>query len=192
MNEETISLSNFTAHNWFSFISAVNSVEKHASLICHWALCCVLDWRKYPHKTKTLEFINLNIDCVMKTKHSGKVHISITLSLFKMNTRLALFNFKSILNVKSIPQVKNSADKCLNFRWRQLLYVQLCTGCPTIEFSLCFACFLGFPCSYRGSFYHFSTAQETTIPKLTLLSSLYQKLTKLQNKTWSNFDLYTI
>ena len=103
MNEETISLSNFTAHNWFSFISAVNSVEKHASLICHWALCCVLDWRKYPHKTKTLEFINLNIDCVMKTKHSGKVHISITLSLFKMNTRLALFNFKSILNVKSIP-----------------------------------------------------------------------------------------
>ena len=56
------------------------------------------------------------------------------------------------------------------------------TGCPTIEFSLCFACFLGFPCSYRGSFYHFSTAQETTIPKLTLLSSLRQKLIKLQSK----------
>ena len=56
------------------------------------------------------------------------------------------------------------------------------TGCPAIEFSLCFACFLGFPCSYRGSFYHFSTAQETTIPKLTLLSSLHQKLIKLQSK----------
>ena len=64
---------------------------------------------------------------------------------------------------------------------------QLDTGCPTIEFSLCFACFLGFPCSYRGSFYHFSTAQETTIPKLTLLS-----LIKLQSKTWSNLDLDTI
>ena len=35
------------------------------------------------------------------------------------------------------------------------------TGCPTIEFALCFACFLGFQCSYRRSFYHFSTAQET-------------------------------
>ena len=36
-------------------------------------------------------------------------------------------------------------------------FVQLnsTTGCPTIEFSLCFACYLGFPCSYRGSFYHF-------------------------------------
>merc|ERR1712155_329058 len=65
------------------------------------------------------------------------------------------------------------------------------TGCPTIEFSLCFACFLGFPCSYRGSFYHFSTAQEMTIPKLTLLSSLYKKLIKLQSKTWSNLDLDT-
>ena len=35
------------------------------------------------------------------------------------------------------------------------------TGCPTIEFSLCFACFLGFQCLYRRSFYHFSTPQET-------------------------------
>ena len=35
------------------------------------------------------------------------------------------------------------------------------TGCPTIEFSLCFACLLGFQCSYRRSFYHFSIAQET-------------------------------
>ena len=54
------------------------------------------------------------------------------------------------------------------------------TGCPTIEFSLCFACFLGFPCSYRGSFYHFSTAQETRILKLTLISSLFQKLIKFK------------
>ena len=66
------------------------------------------------------------------------------------------------------------------------------TGCPTIEFSLCFACFLGFPWSYRGSFYHFSAAQETRIPKLTLLSSLYQKLIKLQSKMGSNFDSDTI
>ena len=73
-----------------------------------------------------------------------------------------------------------------------IIDIILDTGCPTIEFSLCFACFLGFPCSYRGSFYHFSTAQETTIPKLTLLSSLYQKLIKLQSKTWSNLDLDTI
>ena len=57
------------------------------------------------------------------------------------------------------------------------------TGCPTIEFSLCFGCFLGFHSSYRGVFYHFSTAQETQIPKLTLLSSLPQKLIKLQHKT---------
>merc|ERR1712155_403409 len=70
--------------------------------------------------------------------------------------------------------------------------VSFITGCPTIEFSLCFACFLGFPCSYRGSFYHFSTAQEMTIPKLILLSSLYQKLIKLQSKTWSNLDLDTV
>ena len=35
------------------------------------------------------------------------------------------------------------------------------TGCPTIEFSLCFACFLSFQRSYRRSFYHFTTAQET-------------------------------
>ena len=95
-------------------------------------------------------------------------------------------------------------DVCIQDRRRQqncLLinasqWIKYClqtnTGCPTIEFSLCFACFLGFPCSYRGSFYHFSTAQETTIPKLTLLSSLYQKLIKLQSKTWSNLDLDTI
>ena len=56
-----------------------------------------------------------------------------------------------------------------------------CTGCPTIEYSLSFGCFLGFPCWYRGLFYHFSTAQETTIPKLTLLSN--QELIKLQRKT---------
>ena len=37
----------------------------------------------------------------------------------------------------------------------------LTTGCPTIEFSLCFACFLSFQSSYRRSFYHFTTAQET-------------------------------
>ena len=35
------------------------------------------------------------------------------------------------------------------------------TGCPTIEYSLCFGCFLGFQSSYRGAYYHFSTAQET-------------------------------
>ena len=56
------------------------------------------------------------------------------------------------------------------------------TGCPISKFPLCFGCFLGFPCLYRGSFYHFSTAQETRIPKLTLLSSLRQKLIKLQSK----------
>ena len=63
------------------------------------------------------------------------------------------------------------------------------TGCPTIEFSPCFACFLGFPCSYRVSFYHFSTALKTTIPKLTLLSSLRQKFIKLQSKMWGKLDL---
>ena len=57
------------------------------------------------------------------------------------------------------------------------------TGCPISKVPLCFACFLGFPCSYRGSFYHFSTAQEMRIPKLTLLSSLCQKLIKSQSKT---------
>ena len=62
------------------------------------------------------------------------------------------------------------------------------TGCPISKVPLCFACFLGFPCSYRGSFYHFSTAQETRIPKLTLLSSLRQKLIKLQSKTWGKLD----
>ena len=56
------------------------------------------------------------------------------------------------------------------------------TGCPKSKFPLCFGCFLGFPCLYRGSFYHFSTAQETMIPKLTLLSSLCQKFIKLQSK----------
>ena len=63
------------------------------------------------------------------------------------------------------------------------------TGCPTIEYSLSFGCFLGCPCSYRGLFYHFSTAQETTIPKLTLLASLCQKLIKLQSKTWGKLNL---
>ena len=65
----------------------------------------------------------------------------------------------------------------LSYKW------PLNTGCPTIEYSVCFVCFLGFWCSYRGLFYHFSTAQETTIPKLTLLSSLHQKLINLQSKT---------
>ena len=60
-------------------------------------------------------------------------------------------------------------------------YSYLHTGCPISKVPL--ACFLGFPCSYRGSFHHFSIAQETTIPKLTLLSSLRQKLIKLQSKT---------
>ena len=36
------------------------------------------------------------------------------------------------------------------------LPLQVDTGCPTIEYSLCFGCFLGFQCSYRCSFYHFS------------------------------------
>ena len=63
------------------------------------------------------------------------------------------------------------------------------TGCPTIEYSLCFGCFLGFQCSYRCLFYHFSTAQEMTIPKLTLLSSLRLTLIKLQSKTWGKLDL---
>ena len=81
------------------------------------------------------------------------------------------------------------------YAWRykeeksRILITLQTTGCPTIEFSLCFACFLGFLCSYRGSFYHFSTAQETTIPKLTLLSSLCQKLIKLQSKMWGKLDL---
>ena len=63
------------------------------------------------------------------------------------------------------------------------------TGCPTIEYSLCFGCFLSFQSSYREVFYHFLTAQETRIPKLTLLSSLRQKLIKLQSKTWGKLDL---
>ena len=64
--------------------------------------------------------------------------------------------------------------------WAEYL---LNTGCTTIEYSLCFGCFLGFQCSYRCLFYHFSTAQEMTIPKLTLLSSLRLTLIKLQSKT---------
>ena len=63
------------------------------------------------------------------------------------------------------------------------------TWCPKSKFPLCFGCFLGFPCLYRGSFYHFSTAQETTISKLTLLSSLCQKLIKLLSKTWGKLNL---
>ena len=75
-----------------------------------------------------------------------------------------------------------SASPCLD-----LGYIH--TGCPTIEYSLCFGCFLSFQSSYREVFYHFLTAQETRIPKLTLLSSLRQKLIKLQSKTWGKLDL---
>ena len=64
------------------------------------------------------------------------------------------------------------------------IYIKaLTTGCPISKVPLCFGCFRGFPCSYRGSFYHFSTAQEMRIPKLALLSSLRQKLIKSQSKT---------
>ena len=66
---------------------------------------------------------------------------------------------------------------------RPFFWLKAPTGCPTIEYSLCFGCFLGFQCSYRCLFYHFSTAQEMTIPKLTLLSSLRLTLIKLQSKT---------
>ena len=64
-----------------------------------------------------------------------------------------------------------------------LLYfmiIILSTGCPIIEFPLCFGCFLGFQSSYRGVFYHFSTAQETRIPKLTVSFS--------KKKNILNFD----
>ena len=96
--------------------------------------------------------------------------------------------------------IHNKSHHCTAFR---IITIQNCTcfvfniyiqhtGCPTIEYSLCFGCFLSFQSSYRGIFYYISTAQETMIPKLTLLSSLCQKLINLQSKTWSNLDLDTI
>ena len=63
------------------------------------------------------------------------------------------------------------------------------TGCPTIEYSLCFGCFLGFQCSYRGLIYHFSTAQETTIPKLSLFTKIYQVTEQNVRQTEFRYDL---
>ena len=64
-----------------------------------------------------------------------------------------------------------------------------CRVSQKIEYSLSFGCFLGFPSLYRGLFYHFSTAQEMLIPKLTLLLNLRQELIKLQGKTRGKLDL---
>ena len=96
-------------------------------------------------------------------------------------TQLSIrYTEKSAVVDEEDPDDQGEEIKCVCF-WT--------TGCPTIEYSLCFGCFLGFQCSYRGLFYHFYTAQETTIPKLTLLSSLRQKLIKLQSKMWGKLDL---
>ena len=48
--------------------------------------------------------------------------------------------------------------------------IHVCTGCPISKVPLCFACFLGFLCSYRGSFYHFSSpGDEDSKTHLTFL-----------------------
>ena len=79
----------------------------------------------------------------------------------------------------------NSEEKQIKF-WVKFIF----TGCPKSKFPLCFGCFLGFPCSYRGSFYHFSTAQETTIPKLTFLpTSKIDQVTE-QNLRQTGFRYY--
>ena len=57
------------------------------------------------------------------------------------------------------------------------------TGCPISLGPLCFCYFLGFWSTYRGTFHSHWIAHEILIPKLTLLSILCEKLTKLQHKT---------
>ena len=57
------------------------------------------------------------------------------------------------------------------------------TGCPILLGPLCFCYFLGFWSTYRGTFHSHWIAHEILIPKLTLLSILCEKLTKLQHKT---------
>ena len=143
------------------------------------------------------------IHCSMGPSQMHKLYLESELSI--MNAIIFRLIYIQGVSVKLRP---NQRDTKAQFRYFILIcafyplianYEQVTcifkyssTGCPISKVPLCFACFLGFPCSYRGSFYHFSTAQETTIPKLTLLSSLYQKLIKLQSKTWSNLDLDTI
>jgi len=57
------------------------------------------------------------------------------------------------------------------------------TGCPISQTSLCFCYFLGFWSKYRGTSDSHWIAHEILISKLTLLSFLREKLTKLRHKT---------
>ena len=57
------------------------------------------------------------------------------------------------------------------------------TGCPILLGPLCFCYFLGFQSTYRGTFHSHWIAHKILISKLTLLSILREKLTKLQHKT---------
>ena len=57
------------------------------------------------------------------------------------------------------------------------------TGSPISLGPLSFCHFLGFWSTYRGTFHSHRIAHKILIPKLTLLSILREKLTKLQHKT---------
>ena len=65
------------------------------------------------------------------------------------------------------------------------------TGCPKSKFPLCFAGFLGFPCSYRGSFYHFnSPGDKDSKTHLTfLLTSKIDQVTE-QNVRQTGYRYY--
>ena len=58
----------------------------------------------------------------------------------------------------------------------------LLTGCPKSQSSLCFCYFLGFWSKYRQTSDSHWKAHKIFISKLTLLSFLREKLTKLQHK----------
>ena len=57
------------------------------------------------------------------------------------------------------------------------------TGCPILLGPLSFCHYLGFWSTHRGTFHSHWIAHEILILKLTLLSILREKLTKLQHKT---------
>ena len=53
---------------------------------------------------------------------------------------------------KDLVKKLDKEGKCASTSKGEILYIFiLYTGCPTIEYSLCFGCFLGFQCSYRSS-----------------------------------------
>ena len=59
--------------------------------------------------------------------------------------------------------------------------IDIHTGCPILLDPLSFCHFLGFWSTYRGTFHSHWIAHKILISKLTLLSILREKLTKLQH-----------